>query len=289
MDWNALKLFLAIAEGGSLAAAAKKLSVNHSTVFRRLNGLEQKLGGRLFERHAHGYELTTTGEGILALAQNISSEFDDLERRVLGKDIAPNGVVKITAPNNIAYRFLPAYLAEFNEHYPDIRIELLVSNQEFNMNNRQADIAVRATPNPPEHLIGKPLRDVKWGVYCGEAYAKKFSLPERLEELQEHELIGGSGSMIDLPSFSWLEKNFSAQIQVRCDDLVSMSYFTEAGLGLAFLPDDQQRQGIQRLFTFTPGDVSKLWLLIHPDLRNVGRIKLVMQFLASKFREDDRL
>ena len=172
MDWNALKLFLAISEGGSLAAAAKKLGVNHSTVFRRLNSLEQDLGGRLFERHTHGYELTSTGKGIMTLAQNIAKEFDNLERRVLGKDATPSGVVKITAPNNIAYHFLPRYIAEFHQHYPDIQIELLVSNQEFNMNNRQADIAVRATPNPPEHLIGKALCEISWGVYCGEGYAK---------------------------------------------------------------------------------------------------------------------
>jgi len=289
MDWNSLKIFLAIAEGGSLAAAAKKLGVNHSTVFRRLNSLEQELGGRLFERFAHGYELTTTGEGILALAQNISVEFDDLERLVIGKDVEPSGVVKITAPNNIAYRFLPQYIAEFNELYPEIRVELLVSNQEFNMNNRQADIAVRATPNPPEHLIGRLLGIAKWGVYCGATYSNKFSLPTAIEELVGHKLIGGNGGMTDLSAFSWLEKKFPGQIQVRCDDLVSMSYFAEAGLGLAFLPDDQQRANIQRLFTFVPGEVSKLWLLIHPDLRKVERIKLVMQFLVMKFKEDERL
>lgn len=289
MDWNALKVFLAIAEGGSLAAAAKKLEVNHSTVFRRLNSLEQELGGRLFERFAHGYELTTTGESVLALAKNISSEFDDFERRVLGEDISPSGVVKLTAPNNIAYRFLPCYLAEFHQLYPDIKIELLVSNQQFNMNNRQADIAIRATLNPPEHLIGKYLCDVKWGVYCSDTYVKNFSPPRELQQLKGHKLIGGNGSMTDLPGFSWLEKHYSDQIQVRCNDLVSMSYFAEAGLGLAFLPNDQQRSAIQRLFTFAPGDVSKLWLLIHPDLRNVERIKLVLQFLAEKFREDERL
>ena len=126
-------------------------------------------------------------------------------------------------------------------------------------------------------------------MQCGESYANNFSLPTTLEELKGHKLIDGNGGMIDLPGFSWLEENYPEQIQVRCDNLVSMSYFAEAGLGLAFLPDDQQRPGIKRLFTFALGDVSELWLLIHPDLRNVERIKLVLQFLTSKFREDERL
>ncbi len=289
MDWNSLKVFLAIVRQGSLAGAAKDLGVNHSTVFRRLNSLEQALGGRLFERFTHGYQLTATGEEILDLACKISDEFNELERRVLGKDVEPRGTVKLTAPNNIAYHFLPRYLAEFSLRYPEIRIELLVSNLAFNMSNRQADIAVRATLKPPEHLVGRKLRDISWSVYGSVAYTEHSPLPLCLDDLADHRLIGGNGNMIDLPAFSWLEKNYSQQIHVRCDDLVAMSYFAEAGQGLAFLPNDQQRSGLRRLFTFDPGELSKLWLLTHPDLRNVERIKLVMRFLAQNFAEDKRL
>ncbi len=288
MDWNSLKIFLAIAHQGSLSGAAKELGINHSTVFRRLNSLEQELGGRLFERLAHGYHLTTVGEEVLDLAQKIAADCDDLERRVLGKDIEPKGTVKLTAPNNIAYRYLPRYLADFNQLYPEIRIELLVSNLAFNMTNREADIAVRATLKPPVHLIGKKLRDIKWGVYANKQ-TKHLVLPRTLKDLANHRLIGGNGAMIDLPAFSWLEKTFPKQINIKCNDMVSMSYFAETGQGLAFLPDDQQRPEIQRLFTFEPGRVSQLWLLSHPDLRNVERIKLLMRFLGDKFGKEENL
>ena len=145
MDWNALKMFLAIADSGTLSGAAKTLEVNHSTVFRQLNTFEDDIGGRLFERLNHGYELTPMGEELLIEAKKIALSFDDMERHIVGKDIQPKGTVKITAPNNIAYRYLPRYLTAFNKTYPDIHIELLISNLEFNMTNRQADIAVRAT------------------------------------------------------------------------------------------------------------------------------------------------
>lgn len=289
MDWNSLKIFLAIADTGSLSGAAKALDINHSTVFRRLNSFEREIGARLFERVIHGYKLTAMGEELLVVAQNIANSFDDLDRHIVGKDIQPKGVVRITAPNNIAYHYLPRYLAEFNLTYPDIRIEVLVSNQEFNMTNRQADIAVRATPSPPQHLVGREVRVINWGVYGSSAYKDMHGLPDSIDDLKNHSLIGASGGMRSLPAFMWLDKNLPDQIITRCDDLVSMSYFIESGQGLGLLPDDQQRAGIKRLFTFESGETSNLWVLIHPDLRNVERYKLVMQHLTIAFSNEKRL
>jgi DNA-binding transcriptional LysR family regulator len=258
--------------------------VNHSTVFRRLNAFEDEIGGRLFERLSHGYELTTMGEDLLVEAKKIANAFDDMERHIVGKDIQPKGTVKITAPNNIAYRYLSRYLTEFSQTYPDIQIELLVSNLEFNMTNRQADIAVRATPAPPEHLVGRKVRSIKWGVYAGKKY--KIKLPTTINQLKGHTLIGAAGGMKSLPAYLWLEKKYPQQIKIRCDELTAMASFVEAGYGLAILPDDQQRPEIKKLFTFEPGDSSDLWLLTHPDLRHVERIKLVMQHLAESFSKE---
>ena len=287
MDWNALKLFLAIAETGSLNGAARALGVNHSTVFRRLNVFEEQIGSRLFERLSHGYELTATGEELLATAKDIAGLVDDMERRIVGKDIQPSGIVRVTAPNNIAYRYLPHYITRFNEVYPDIRIELLISNLEFNMTNRRADIAVRATRSPPEHLVGRKVCSLSWSVYGSKAYKKKHGLPKKMDALAEHAIVGATGGMLTLPAFVWLEKNLPGNICVRCDELVAMAAFAEAGEGLALLPDDQQRPGIEKLFAFKPGKTSELWLLTHPDLRHTERIKLVMRHLAECFSNEN--
>lgn len=287
MDWNALKLFLAITKQGSLTGAAKQLAVNHSTVFRRLNNFETELGGRLFERLNNGYELTALGHEILQLAENIENSFDTLERRIIGKDLKPQGVVKITAPNNIAYRYLPRYLTAFNILYPDIHIELLVSNETFNMSNRQADIAIRATNSVPEHLVGRKVADVTWGVFASQRYLENHRcLPQSINELTQHALVGGTGNMRNLSAFRWLEKHHSQQIVTRCDELMTMSRFAESGHALAFLPEDQHSPEIQKLFTFAPGGYSNLWLLTHPDIRNVARIKLIMQYLTKAFAEE---
>ena len=286
MDWNSLKVFLAIAHQGSLSAAARELGVNHSTVFRRLNAFEESVGGKLFERINNQYELTTLGHELLELAKNIESSFDGIERHVIGKDFQPKGVVKITAPNNLAYRYLPGYIAEFNLTYPEIQIELLVSNQELNMSNRQADIAVRATSSPPEHLIGRQVATINWSVCGSDRYNERSGLPTDKSELINHSLIGATGTMSRLPAFTWLEKRFSAQAIARCDDLSAISYFVESGQGLALLPGDQLRPGLIRLFEVDEIAPSSLWLLTHPDLRNVERIKLVMQHLTKAFSDE---
>ncbi|MDH5694321.1 MAG: LysR family transcriptional regulator, partial [Gammaproteobacteria bacterium] len=245
MDWNSLKIFLAIATEGSLNGAAKALDINHSTVFRRLNRFEKELGGRLFERLHEGYQLTVMGEELLAHAREIEEKFFDLERHVVGQDLQPRGKIKITAPNNIAYRYLSRYLKDFRLRYPEIEVDVLASNLEFNMANRQADIAVRATPAPPDYLVGRLVRKIGWSVYSGAQH--DHCAPTSLETLSDYPLIGAVGNMANLPGFVWLERHHAEQIVIRCDDLVSMSYFAAEGNGLAFLPDDQLRPKLKRL------------------------------------------
>lgn len=286
MDWNALKNFLAVANKGSLTGAAKQLNVNHSTVFRRLGQFEKDLGGRLFERINNRYQLTPMGEELLVFAKDIESSFDDLERKVVGKDIQTRGVVKITAPCNIASRYLSRYISEFNEHYPDIHVELFASNLELNMKNRQADIAVRATSKPPEYLIGRQVCEVGWGIYGSPAYKARFGFPSTLEELSEHQLTGATGAMNHLSAFIWLEKHFSEQIMTRSDDLMVMCSLAEAGQRLAILPNDQAQATLVKVLTLTPEKPSNLWLLTHPDLRKVERIKRVMEYLTQAFSQE---
>lgn len=289
MDWNGFKVFLAVARMGSLSAAAKHLSVNHSTVFRRLNALEEEMGGRLFERFQHAYQLTPLGEEVLLLAQNIEVSFDTIERHIVGQDIQPKGKVSITAPNNIAYHYLPEYLSAFKKTYPEIDVNILVSNQDFNLDSREADIAIRASANPPEHLVGKMVAQIPWCVFASPQHLETQSRPKKMSDLNTYSFIGASGFLASLAPFKWMEKAFANNVKVRSNDLVNMSYLAEAGQGLAFLPLDQARQGLVNVLPLQPVVVSKLWLLTHPDLRNQARVKLLMRHLTDCFENEKRL
>lgn len=289
MDWNAFKVFLAIERTGSLSAAARVLSVNHSTVFRRLNALEEEMGGRLFERFQHAYQLTLLGEEVLVLAHTIENSFDSIERHMVGKDVQPKGKVSITSPNNIAYHYLPAYLSDFKQAYPDIEVDIMVSNHDFNLDSREADIAIRATSQPLEHLVGKQIATIGWSVFAAPTYLAKNPAPKSMQDLNSHKLIGACEFLSKIGPFPQLETQFSAQILTRTNDLVSMSHLVEAGHGLAFLPNDQVRNGLLKLFQIEPEITSQLWLLTHPDLRDVVRIKLLMKHLTDCFNRDIRL
>lgn len=285
-----MKIFLAVADSGSLSGAAVRLGINHSTVFRRLQTLEEELKGRLFERIHSGYELTPLGEELLKIATGIEEGFNDLDRHIVGKDVQPRGLVKITTPNDLAYYYLPRYLHEFNQQYPDIQTEILVSNTELNMNNRQADIAVRATPAPPEHLVGRQVNEIPWSVCSSEALNKRFGIIKTEKAFSGLPWISGAGSLRNLPVYQWMEKHLANNIVHRCDDLVAMSKLAETGCAFAILPNNQFHSlGNTRLIKglrFQHSPPSKLWLLTHPELRKTERIRLVMQHLANKFSEE---
>lgn len=283
MDWNGLKTFLTIAEAGSLAGAAKQLGINHSTVYRRLQAFEAEIGSKLFIQAGNRYVLTDTGEALAQQGANIQSEFNAIERTLVGKEQLPKGTVKITAPFNLANRVLPNALSEFRNAYPDIHIQVLSSNQALNMNSRIADIAVRATTSPPEHLIGRQVCELPWGLFAGEDYLKSAAPLTSGDDLKHHNLIGAAGTLLDLPAFSWLEKHYNQRITTRCDDLTAMSYFAEQNQGVALLPMDQNRAGPKHVLTLSHIPPSQIWLLTHPDLRKTERIRLVMETLTHYF------
>jgi len=285
MDWNTLKVFLAITDTGSLLGASKKLGVNHSTVYRRLQALESDMGVKLLNKIDNRYSLTALGEEVAKEGRKVSDSFEQIDRHIARADLSPKGRVKITAPYNIINRYLPKMLAEFCELYPDITIELLSSNQDLNLNNRQADIALRATSAPADHLVGRKVCQIPWAVYASDSYIKAHGQPETVADLEHHRLIGGSGAMLNLPSFDWLQKNCADAITMNCDELTAMSYLAEHGHGLAFLPEDQSREGITKLFDYLPGKTSDLWLLTHPDLRTLEKNRLVFNYLSEQFTQ----
>ena len=289
MNWDDLRYFLAVAEAQTLAGAATRLGVNHSTVFRRINRFEDEVGARLFERLADGYQLTAAGEDLLSHARAVDQEIDAVELKVLGKDYRPSGVVRVTAPDNLAYEYLPAYLAEFSARYPEIFLELDVSAASLDLTRRQADLAVRATSQPPPHLIGRRVVTLKWAFFASPAYLERNDRPRSQAALTTHRIIGADGALQQLTPFRTIEADTSLSICLRCSTLNAMSAMAEVGYAIALLPDDQAKPTLVRLFPFTPAFTSEIWLLTHPELRRTERIRLLMEHLHASFRKDPRL
>ena len=289
VDWDDLRFFLAVAEQGSLSAASRVLDVNHSTVFRRINQLEQAVAVRLFERLPDGYQLTQAGDDMEYHAARMRDAADALALQVMGKDVQPAGVVRITAPDSLAYHFLNYYLEEFRKMYPGISIEVNVSNLDLDLSRRETDIAIRATLNPPQHLIGKKVLSIGWAFYASPEYLQLKGTPVSMSDLAGHDFVGPDGRITQLKAFQQLDRQLSPEYRLRGNNLTVIASFAIAGSGIALLPDDQFHTGMQRLFLLEPLVTSDLWILTHPELRATERIRLLMNFLVQRFREDENL
>ncbi|MBL1278034.1 MAG: LysR family transcriptional regulator [Ectothiorhodospiraceae bacterium] len=298
MDWNDLPFFITIANHGTLAGAARELGVNHSTVFRRINTFEKKLGVRVFERLPEGYVLTEAGEEILAHARQAHESIHTLERTAAGRDFQPTGHISITAPQNIATAYLAPCIAAFRHHCPGIQIEVDASDKAYDLSRRDADMALRASSQPPEYLIGRKVVDLNWYLCASQPYLDEMggldgsgrSIGKVMEKetdhlteyLNEHRLIGAAGDLRRIPPFVWLHKQVpTANMVSLSDSLDTIAAMACTGLGIAFLPSDLHRPSLKRLHKVENVDTAQLWILTHPDLRNVVRIKTFSQFLLE--------
>lgn len=143
-DWNDLQLILAVRRTGGLTAAAKALGIDHSTAFRRLNALEERLGVRIFERLPGGaYHATPAGERMAVTAERMEDEALALDRDIAGRDHQLSGRLRVTSSETLAYSRLTGHLAAFRQTHPGILVELVIDNRVLSLSRREADIALR--------------------------------------------------------------------------------------------------------------------------------------------------
>lgn len=285
MDWNFVKLYLAILQEGTISDAAKVLNMSEPTLFRHLAGYEKQFG-KLFTRKNGTYFATELGQSLLAPSLQIQSLLGDIERVVAAQSEPGLSRVRITAPTSFSYGYLPAIIEKLQLERPDIAVDLIVSNETLCLNTRQADIAIRVTSTPPDQFIGSKVRDIPWGIYAGHEYLAKYGMPTSVDDLAQHRLIGGSGALARGKAFSWLQKRFGAQITINTDDLVAMFYLAQNNHGLALLPDEFNQGDIKRLFTIDEIGTNSLWVLTHSDYRGVERVRAVARHLAEHLTQN---
>jgi DNA-binding transcriptional LysR family regulator len=274
LGWDDLRLVLAIFRAGTLSGAARALGVTHSTVFRRLGAIERQIGVRLFDRFRDGYAATPAGESAASLAARFEGEVLALERSLSGQDLRPSGMVRIATADTVSTLLMP-HLAALRRAHPDILIELTLSNAMANLTRRDADIAVRPTPEPPETLVGRRLCDIAHAVYSAD--------PARGDPAAEP-WIGLDEALRATVIGRWLRQAVPAErVVCRVDALPALRDAARAGLGLALLPCyvGDVTPGLCRADPAVQAEPrSALWLLTHDDLKRSPRIRAVMDFLA---------
>ena len=280
-DLNLLQDVAAVAQTGSLSGAARLLGVNHATVFRRIAQFEKELGVRLFERSSGRYVPTSAGEELAAAGAAVLAAAEASLLKVAGRDLRPSGVVRITTTDSIAKTLLNPVLALCREQYPQIRLHVSIDNMMFNLSKRDADVALRASSKPPEHLLGKRIASLAMAVYGSANYLEK----NQAQSLTDHAWIALGESQERHRSVQWLEKIKPLdQVAYRLDGFAAVAQACADGLGLALLPCflGDSTAALQRATAPEPALATELWLLTHPDLRSTARVKSVFQMLQRE-------
>ena len=281
LSWDDFRYVKAIADAHALGGAAEALGVNHSTVFRRLAQIEQRLGSRLFERNRTGYALTPCGEEMVRLAEQMGENIIAFERKVTGHDLRPSGELRITTNDVLLVNFASELLAAFRRAYPEIMLDVVVSNQQLNLSKRDADVALRATDRPPDALIGRRIAGIAWAVY-GPAGHPVDSFDPAVDA-RRFDWIGPGDGLAGLKPAKWLRDHVGeARIVYKVNTVFGLAQAVAAGIGLTLLPCfiGDATPGLRRLAPPDPGLEAGLWLLTHPDLRHTARVRAFMDFIA---------
>lgn len=282
LDWNDLRFALAVASAGSLAAAGRKLGVNHTTVLRRIAALEARLGARLYERLRSGYALTPAGEVLVESARGMDETVNRLELRLAGSDLSVSGPVRVTTTDTLMLSLLPEILVELKAAHPGIEIEATTSNLFANLTRREADVAIRPADDPPPGLFGRRISSIGFAVF-GRRDAGPLR-PLAQADLAGQPWIVPDDSLAATAAARWIAAELpEAAIAARADSFVTMARLAEAGLGLAALPCylGDGTAGLVRLTQPIEAMRTSLWLLTHEHLRRSARVRTFMEFVGA--------
>lgn len=280
LDWNDLRVILAICRAGTLAGAARALGRDHSTLFRKLNSIEDRAGVRFFERLASGYAMTDAGEIALAFGERIEGEFHSLGREIDGRDARLQGSVRVTAPDGVCTGLLPPLLAEFHRRHPDVTIELVEGSAAFDLSRRETDIAIRATRKPPDESLGKKVSDFRFAAYGAPAYLEAAGS----RALCDYEWVLLTGMTDWLIPTLWKNRTHADERTVmHSNSAFAVLAAAGEGVGVTLMPcyrGDPDPRLVRASPTFDSLDM-ELWILTHPVLRHTARVRVLMAFLTE--------
>jgi DNA-binding transcriptional LysR family regulator len=281
LEWNDLRTILAVSRAGSLAGAARELAVRHSTVFRRIEDAERRLGARLFERSRSGWTPNPRGEAVAHAAADMETAALGAERGIQGADERIEGVIRIATSELLASYLLPPLLTRFLAEHPRIELEVDVSNRNVDLTRREADLALRATREPSETLVGRRVGVIRYAVFGAKRLLAGRRGPPVLEELP---WVGFDERIAYFEVARWFRQALpNVQPRLRLDSLPALLKAAAAGAGAVVLPTfaGSQEPCFVRVTPPIEGPQVGLWLLNHPDVRGNARVRALSTFLTD--------
>ncbi|MGR3714388.1 MAG: LysR family transcriptional regulator [Shimia sp.] len=284
LDWSLVQSFVAVAETGSLSAAARRLNASQPTLGRHIRTLEDQLGVELFRRQARGFELTERGQDLLAPARTMAAAMADLSLRAAGQETRLEGDVRIACSVFMAHHVMPGIIAEIRRLEPNIQIDLLPSDQSENLLFREADIAVRMYRPEQLDMVTRHLGDITLGMFGARSYLDRKGMPQTGEDLRHHDVVGYDANDDILREMRAMGIPATRDwFAVRCDNQTAYWELVRAACGLGFCQTHIGRNtpGMQEVPLDFPLPSLPIWLTAHEALRHTPRISRIWALLED--------
>ena len=293
MDWDKLRIFHAAAAAGSFTHAGDALHMSQSAVSRQVSALERDLKVALFHRHARGLVLTEQGELLYSTVAEVMSKLQTAETLLADSTSKPSGILTVAAPVGLGTVWVAQRLREFMDLYPDIRIDLLLNDDQVDIAMREADVAIWT--REPEHpdLIRRPLFSAKVRPMASTKYTRRYGVPETLDELDAggHRILSYNGVPQQLlPAITWLEKagGKTREPAFRTNSVVAIKQAVLAGIGIGMIPDymTEQDGDLVPVLQKSDSELPSLPVLyVYPEeLKGSKKVQVLRDFLVAMAR-----
>lgn len=283
MNWDDVRMFLAVARSGQILAASRRLGVNHATLSRRITALEEALQTRLLVRRTNGCELTPEGEVFSRAAERMETEMLAAQSDIGRVDSAVAGTVRIGAPDGFGVAFLASRLGELTRRYPALKIQLVPVPRAFSLSQREADIAITIERPEQGRLISSKLTDYTLGLYASRGYLDEAGMPGTVDALREHRLIGHVDDLVYSASLAYsgeVMRGWDSSFEIS--SAIGQTEAVRAGFGIGILHDYIARQH-DELVRVLPEVVIRraYWTTYHESARELVRVRTVVSFLQE--------
>lgn len=290
MDWDKIRIFYTVAEAGSFTRAGDDLALSQSAVSRQISALERELKAPLFHRHARGLILTEQGDILFRAARDMRLRLENTRARLEETSERPSGELKVTTTVGLGSLWLIQRLAEFLDTHPEVRVSLILTNEELDLAMREADVALRLRRPAQPDLIQRRLFTVHFHVYASADYVKRFGEPKSLDELDDHRLLSFGGDQPSyLLSMHWLatigrDGRPPRDYHLIVNNIPALLAAVETGAGIAVLPDYAVDGDSRLIRVLRDIEMPALesYLVYAEEMKNVARVQAFRDFLVLK-------
>jgi DNA-binding transcriptional LysR family regulator len=286
-NWDEIRTAYQVARKGTVSGAADSLGVHHATVIRHIDALEQRLGVKLFQRHARGYTATEAGQDLLQVAQATDDQFTQLAGRIKGQGEGVSGDLVVTSLEMMSDILTPILMG-FQTNHPEVRVRFRTGDRVFRLEYGEAHVAIRAgrMPDEPDNVV-QPFVTQGMALVASASYVAQHGLPEDIPAFKDHYFVGHDDEKSRAPFAKWMRENIPTnRIVYLASENRHMRDAVLAGAGIGFVPRHLLQRDIGLTEVIPPCEEweSKLWLVTHVDLHRTAKVQAFLTYLKNEVK-----